>query len=127
MIPRESDTMPDSVLAKLRASPLRVERALRVMEVVGGVWMVAALVGMFLSEQLPVLRPFVMWSFRLAVGVFVAFIASAVFVSFVLGVRNVWRLYSDMMAIVRPGIFGQIAWAMAFAVAFVISLWFVRW
>jgi hypothetical protein len=88
---------------------------------------VAAFIAMFFTRQFPLLSPFVMWSFRIYVGCFVAFILGAILFSVLYGARDVFRLYLDTITIGRFGFLGRVLWAILFIIAFIISLFLARW
>ena len=117
----------DKLLTPSPASRLRVNQAIAAFEIVTAIWFVAAFISMFLTKQFPFLNPFVMWSFRIYIGCYVAFIVGAVVFSILYGARNVFRLYLDTIAIGRFGLLGRMFWAMLFLIALVVSLFLTRW
>jgi hypothetical protein len=117
----------DKLSAPSPASRLRVGRTITAFEIVTTILFVAAFIGMFLTKQFPLLNPFVMWSFRIFIGCFVAFIVGAVVFSVVYGARNIFRLYLDTIASERYGLLGRVFWAILFLIAFVFSLFLARW
>lgn len=104
-----------------------LDRAMRTLEIGGGILGVSMLASMFLAKRIPLLEPFAKWTIRIFIGSFVLFIAGAVIFSIIFGARAILKLYIESIVIGGFGLFGRIVLAALFIFVFGIALLRVRW
>ena len=92
-----------------------------------GLWFWSAIIAMFLGKYSPLLSSYALWSCRVLVGLAVALLLGFIVYSIGFGARETFKLYREVVSALKPGLFGRVALAICFAVAFIIALCFVRW
>ena len=92
-----------------------------------GLWFWSFVVAMFFGQRSPLLSSYALWSSRIFLGLAAALLLGFVVYCIGFGARETFKLYRDTVAALKPGLFGRVALAIYFVIAFVIALCFVRW
>ncbi len=96
------------------------------LEIAAGLWLWAAFIGMFFTDSHPALKPYVMWTLRIYLSLFLAFIAGIVLYSIAMGAKAAYSIWTEVVRHGEFGIVGRTLWAIYFLIAFVIAVALTR-
>jgi hypothetical protein len=92
-----------------------------------GLWFWSFIIAVFFDQGSPFFSSYALWSCRIFVALAAALLLGFVIYCIAFGARETFKLYREAVTALKPGLFGRVALAIYFVIAFVIALCFVRW